>query len=315
MGVADRATGGELADTVTRRGGIDKAVVLFLTPVLWGATFPAAKLALDDLDPFAFMAWTRILGLVTIVAALPWMARRSENPLELKRSLWPGLVLGALLFLGYSLQTVGLDLTTATNAGFITGLYVVFTPVLGLVLFRIPVRPSLWGAVAVSFVGLALLSTATLRTFRPHLGDVLVLASALAWSGHVTALGRFAPRYPAPLLSVAQMVAASLFHLAAALTSGLQTRAAVATLPLLFITGVLGTGVAYTLQIVAQRDITPARAAVILSGESLFSALLSTLWIGERLVVHQWLGALLIVVAMVLSETGARRDARQPTLP
>ncbi|CAN5514060.1 DMT family transporter [soil metagenome] len=284
--------------------------------MLWGTTFPAAKLALAELDPLALMAWTRVLGVATLILALPWMARRgTAASTDLKRLVWPGVLLGALLFVGYSLQTIGLDSTTATNAGFITGLYVVFTPLLGLALFGIPVRRAVWVAVLISFGGLALLSTATLQDFRPRSGDLLVLGSALAWSGHVTALGRFAPRYPAASLSVVQLAAASLFHIVAAAPGGLQAGAAWSVVPLLFITGVLGTGVAYTLQVVAQAEISAARAAVILSGESLVSALLSVVWIGERLASHQWLGALLIIAAMVLSETKARRETRAPPLP
>jgi drug/metabolite transporter (DMT)-like permease len=217
------------------------------------------------------------------------------------------VLLGGLLFAGYALQTWGLESTTATNAGFITGLYVVFTPLLALVLFRQPVRGSVWLAVGLSIVGLALLSTQTLDSFEPHPGDFLVLSSAVAWAGHVVAVGRFAPRFPVHVLAIAQLGAATGLHVILALPGGLQARSAWSAAPLLVTTGVLGTGIAYTLQLIAQRQLSPARAAIILSGESLASAMLSVVWIGERLVWHQWLGAGLIVGAMVLSETTARR--------
>ena len=292
---------------------LDSGVVLLLTPVLWGATFPAAKLALDDLSPWALMAWTRFLGLVTIVIALPWIERGPRGSGSRARDLvGPGAILGALLFLGYALQTLGLQFTTATNAGFITGLYVVFTPLLGVVLFRQAAGRAAWIAVTVSVIGLALLSTRTLTSFTPRAGDVLVLCCAVAWAGHVVALGRLAPRYPAISLAVAQMAAATAFHAVAAIPAGLQPSDAAAAVPLLVITGVLGTGVAYTLQIVAQRELDPVRTAVILSGESLVAALLSIVWIDERLTLHQWLGATLILGAMVLSETRARRRVVAP---
>jgi drug/metabolite transporter (DMT)-like permease len=291
---------------------LDRGLVLLLTPVLWGASFPAAKLALEHLGPFAFMAWTRLLGLATIAAAVPLLARQPPSRRDLQRLGLPGLLLGALIFGAYILQTVGLELTTATNAGFITGLYVVFTPLLGVVLFREAVGRAVWSAVVLSVAGLALLSTTTLSTFRPHLGDLLVLASAVAWAGHVVALGRLAPRYPTRLLALAQMAATAGLHLGVATFTGLEARAAWSAAPLLVITGVLGSGVAYTLQIVAQRELSPARAAVILSGESLASAVLSLMWLGERLRAHQWAGALLIMSAMVLSETSARRAHPAP---
>jgi len=253
------------------------------------------------------MAWTRVLGFATILAALPLLSSRSTALRGLRRLVGPGILLGALLFVGYALQTLGLDLTTATNAGFITGLYVVITPVLGRLLFGQSTERWVWVAVIVSVLGLALLSTDELDAFEPHTGDLLVLGSAVAWAGHVVALGRIAPRHPAELVSLAQMAAASVMHVAAGAVVGLDPRGAWDASLLLVITGVLGTGVAYTIQIVGQRRLTPARAAVILSGESLVSALLSMLWIGERLALHQWVGAALILSAMAVSEVGARR--------
>jgi drug/metabolite transporter (DMT)-like permease len=218
-------------------------------------------------------------------------------------------VLGVLLFLGYSLQTAGLARTSATNAGFITGLYVVFTPVLALVLLRQPIGAAAWAAVAISVVGLAFLSVESLETLTPRFGDLLVLASAVAWAGHVVAVGRFTGRFSSTGLALNQMAAASAFHLvgAFAVGTGLQPEQAASVWPMLFLTGVLGSGVAFTIQVFAQRRLTAVRAAIILAGESVFAALFAAVWLGERLLAHQWLGALLTVSAMVLSEMGARR--------
>jgi drug/metabolite transporter (DMT)-like permease len=181
------------------------------------------------------------------------------------------------------------------------------------VLFSEAAGRTVWIAVALSVAGLGLLSTASLGAFKPHGGDLLVLGGAVAWAGHVVALGRFAPRHPTIPLAVAQMAAATAFHSLAALPGGVNVRGAASIVPLLVVTGVLGTGVAYTVQIVAQRELSPARTAVIISGESLVAALLSIVWIGERLALHQWAGAALILGAMVMSETGARRvDAPIP---
>jgi drug/metabolite transporter (DMT)-like permease len=293
-----------------RAPDLDRGWLLFITPLLWGATFPAAKLALEALDAPAFMAWTRALGLVTIVAAAPLLGGLGGVPV--RRVVGPGLLLGGLIFGAYVLQTLGLEATTATNAGFITGLYVVFTPLLARALYRSSVRPAVWLAVGLSLAGLALLSTDSLSSFRPHRGDVLVLASAVAWAGHVVALARYAPRFPTRVIAVAQLAATAALHVVATAGVGWQVEAAWAVAPLLLVTGVLGTGVAYTLQIAAQKEISPARAAVILSGEALASALLSVVWIGERLLPHQWIGAALIVTAMVASETSARRFERAP---
>lgn len=282
--------------------------MLLLTPVLWGATFPAAKLGLDAIGVLPFMAWTRVLGFLTILVAIPFLSRRQVTTAAVRRVLWPGLLLGALIFVAYLLQTEGLARTTATNAGFITGLYVVFTPLLTVAFLRRRVGASLWVAVAISVVGVTLLSLATLGDVRFRFGDLLVLAATLVWAAQVVAIERLAPRHPALLLSLAQMGAAALFHLVAATPGGLRAEGAVGIWPLLLITGILGSGVAYTLQVVAQRSITATRAVVILAGESVAAAAISFVWLGERLLAHQWVGAAFVLAAMVVSELGARRE-------
>lgn len=282
-------------------------LVLLLTPVLWGATFPAAKVGLEAIGVFPFMFWTRFLGFLTILAAIPLIARRQVTVRSVRGVLGPGLFLGALIFTGYVLQTEGLARTTATNAGFITGLYVVFAPFLGLVLFRRRVARAAWVAVAVSIVGMALLSVPALDDLRPRFGDVLVLAGAVAWAGHVVGVGYFAERHPSVLLSLAQMGATAAFHLMALPFTQTHAPDTGQVWLMLLITGVLGSGVAYTLQVMAQQTITATRAVVILAGESVSAAAFAYVWLGERLDPHQWVGALLVLGAMAISELSARR--------
>jgi drug/metabolite transporter (DMT)-like permease len=295
------------ADGPRYRSGI--GLLLFLTPLIWGITFPAGKLALEQLSVPAFMAWSRTLGFLILLISLPLFARAAARWPDIRRAIVPGILLGALLFLGYSLQTAGLVRTSATNAGFITGLYVVFTPVLALLVLRQPTGPAAWGAVGISVVGLALLSVESLGAPRLRFGDLLVLASALAWAGHVVAVGRFTGRFSSAGLALNQMAAASVFHLVGTfvLGAGLEVDQAASVWPMLFLTGILGSGVAFTIQVFAQQRLTPVRAAVILAGESVFAALFAAVWLGERLLAHQWIGAVLTMSAMVLSEVGARR--------
>jgi drug/metabolite transporter (DMT)-like permease len=297
---------------------VDPGVLLLITPLLWGVTFPGAKLALDHLPPFAFMAWTRGLGFLSILVLIPLLRGASDEPTpRLRTVIGPGLLLGALIFVAYLLQTEGLARTTATNAGFITGLYVVFTPILAAAAFRQHVPRAAWVAVAVSVVGLALLSVRDLGAIRVYLGDVLVLAGAVAWAGHIVGVGHFSPRFPAWLLSLAQMGATATLQLVAVVGVGLHAREAVSlpVWPLLILTGVLGSGVAYTLQVMAQQSVSPVRAVVMLAGESLFAALFAAIWIGERLSLHQWGGAILVLGAMAFSELAARRPAVQRVDP
>jgi drug/metabolite transporter (DMT)-like permease len=292
---------------MTERPRVDPGLLLLLTPILWGATFPAAKVGLEAIGVFPFMFWTRFVGFLTILAAVPLVARGEVTAPAVRRVAGPGFLLGGLIFVAYVLQTEGLARTTATNAGFITGLYVVFTPILGLVLFRRRAGSVAWVAGLVSLVGMALLSVPGFGELRPRFGDLLVLASAVAWAGHAVGVGYFAGRHPSLLLSLAQMAATATFHLAAVIPIGFLAPDTGQVWLMLLITGLLGTGVAYTLQVIAQETITATRAVVILAGEAVSAAAISYVWLGERLDPHQWLGALLVLGAIVLSELSARR--------
>lgn len=285
----------------------NRGLWLLLTPVIWGTTFPAGKRALESLSVLSFTAWSRVLGLVALLVTLPLLPGRRTLRLPLHRYLELGLVLGGLMFGGLLLQTAGLARTTATNAGFVTGLYVVFTPLLALALFRRPVGRGAWTAVGLSVFGMALLSVPGLDSLRPRTGDLLVLAGAVVWAGHVVAVGYYARRFPALPIAVAQLAGAALLHTLASAPSGLQPAGAVDVWPLLIVTGILGSGLAFTIQVVAQGTISATRAAIVLAGESVVAALAAAVWLGERLDPHQWVGATLAVGAMVLSEVGARR--------
>ncbi len=267
------------------------------------------------------MAWSRTLGFLAILAMVPLIRRAgSGHGRRLREVLWPGLILGGLMFVGYLLQTEGQARTTATNAGFITGLYVVFAPILAAALLRHQVPGAVWLAVLMSLIGLSLLSIRDLGDVRLHAGDLLVLAGAVGWSGHITAVASFSPRFPAWMLSLAQMGAASLLHIALATTTGIRLGAVASAevWPLLIVTGVIGSGIAFTIQVLAQQTVTPARAVVLLAGETLFAAFFAAFWLGERLSLHQWLGATLVLVAMAYSELSARRPKEtllDPAIP
>ncbi|MEN8781509.1 MAG: DMT family transporter, partial [Desulfobacterales bacterium] len=203
-------------------------------------------------------------------------------------------------FAGASLQQVGLVYTTAGNAGFITGLYVVIVPILGL-FFRQRPNAGTWIGVLLAAVGLYLLSVTD--RFSIAFGDLLELIGAFFWAGHVLLIGWLSPRMNSLKLALAQFAACSFFSLLTAALFETTTLRGVAqaTVPILY-GGVLSVGVAYTLQVVAQRNAHPAHASILLSLEAVFAAIGGWIVLGERLTTRGFLGCSLMLVGMLLSQ-------------
>ena len=197
----------------TRAAGL----LLLLTPVIWGATFPAAKVALRDVSPWTFVAWSRGLGLLAIVVVL---TIRRPPRVAWTRGLVPaGALLGGLMTAGYLLQTVGINHTSSTNAAFITVLYVVLAPAGAALIGRhSPDRVDV-ACLTLALVGLGLLS---IRDGTLRAGDLLVLAGAAAFAGHIVAVDVLVDRYAAAPLALAQMAASAVLTAAIAVPAGPQ---------------------------------------------------------------------------------------------
>jgi drug/metabolite transporter (DMT)-like permease len=281
--------------------------MLLSTPVIWGLTFPAAKLALRHTNAWTFTAWSRVLGLLALLAVLAVV----RPP----RSTWTwglapaGALLGFLMFAAFALQSVGLRSTTATNAGFITVLYVVWAPLGAAALVRR--RPPRVAAVCLPMAlgGLALLS---LHGLELHRGDALVLACSGAIAAHIVAVSRLVERHSAIGLAAAQLAATAVIHTIVALPHGVHAGRVADDWRLYLITGVLGSGAAFSIQVLAQQELTPLRTSVLLAGEALFSALASAVWLGERLGAREWCGVVLMMGAIAVSEAHAWRGAPEP---
>ncbi|HEY0389155.1 MAG TPA: DMT family transporter [Gaiellales bacterium] len=293
--------------TTTARADRVAGLMLLTTPVIWGLTFPAAKLALKHTNAWTFTAWSRVLGLLALIAVLAVV----RPPRDAWRwGLVPaGALLGFLMFAAFALQSVGLRSTTATNAGFITVLYVVFAPLGAALVARR--RPPRVAAVCLpmALAGLALLS---LHGLDLHRGDALVLACSIAIAGHIVAVSLFVARYSAIGLAAAQLAATTVIHTAFALPHGLDAGQVAGDWRLYLITGVLGSGAAFSIQVLAQQQLTPLRTSVLLAGEALFSALASAVWLGERLDAREWCGVALMLGAIAVSEAQAWRGAPEP---
>jgi drug/metabolite transporter (DMT)-like permease len=224
-----------------------------------------------------------------------------------KSKLWrSGVLLGALLFVGASLQQLGLVTTTAGKGGFITGLYVVLVPLLLALFWRERVRWNNWAGAGLAVAGLFLLSINLQEKLHLNPGDVWVLIGALAWALHVIAVGKIAPGKDPIRLAAAQYIICALLCAVSALVlewgmwDGLIKAA-----PSILYAGVLSTGLAYTGQVVAQRHAPPADAAIIMSLESVFAALSGWLVLNETLTGQQLLGCILMFAGMLLAQVSS----------
>lgn len=278
--------------------------VLLLTAFIWGFAFVAQRMGMDHIGPFMFNGIRFFLGALVLMPVF----LRSRDAAASGRSpsgggtggLWVGVSAGGVLFLGASLQQVGLVYTTAGNAGFITGLYVVIVPMLGLALGA-RTNAGTWLGAVLAAMGLYLLSVT--ETFSIAYGDLLVLVGAFFWAIHVHLVGRFASRMEASRLALFQYLACACFSLVVGLlfeTTTLDGLRA-ASLPI-FYGGALSVGVAYTLQIVGQRRAHPAHAAILLSLESVFAALGGWLVLGEVMGARSLIGCALMLGGMLLSQ-------------
>ena len=294
-------------------------LLLLLIAAIWGGGFVAQRQGLEFVGPFTFNGVRFALGSLSLLPlVLIGQRRRNRLPGVLPKAgtrplLWGGALAGGALFLGASLQQVGMVYTTAGNAGFITGLYVVIVPLLGLCWGQ---RPGLgtWLGALLAAMGLYLLSVTA--AFTIGFGDLLELAGAFFWAGHVLLIGWLSPRLDALKLSAVQFAVCSLLSLVTAFCTETVSLAGIlrAAHPILY-GGLISVGIAYTLQVVAQRDAHPAHTAIILSAEGVFAALGGWWLLGEVLGPRGLLGCGLMLAGMLFSDLWSlafrfRRGAR-----
>jgi drug/metabolite transporter (DMT)-like permease len=274
--------------------------------VVWGLTFVMVQDAIERLPPFAFLAY-RFIPAALIVAAV------FRRPLRrLPPEGWrAGLVMGVFLTAGYVAQTLGLEHTTASNAGFITGLFVVLTPLFGALLFGLRPPRAAWLAAGVSAVGLLLLSGAS-GNFELS-GDGVVFLCACAFAFHILVTARAVERFHIGALVAVQLGVCGLFCLVAAAIGGdLEAPRGASVWSALIVTSLIASALGFLVQSYAQQHAPPARTALILAAEPAFAGLFGYLLQDERLSVLAWLGALLILAAIVLVDVVPRLRPPRP---
>ena len=281
---------------------------LLLVAFIWGLTFVMVQDAVRAYPVFAFLSARFLFAFIGLLPILWWRRsyfRRAAGESRLSRQWLAGAIIGFFLFAGYGFQTWGLRFTTPAKAGFITGLSVVIVPILGVVFLRERPSRGMIAGVSLATAGLALLSL-----YGANLGggvnpgDLLVLACAFSFGGHIFLTGRFAPRMNALTLTVMQIATVALLSAAASWLFEPRVPWPPDGQPLFaaMFTGILATALAFGIQTAAQRFTTATHTALIFAMEPVFAALSSYALIGERLGPPQLLGGALILAGMLAAE-------------
>lgn len=279
------------------------AAVLSLVGIaaVWGLSFPTMKAALQVVSAFGLLSLRTLVGFVALAAI--WaghLNRDGRRALQDGQTLAVGTVLGFLLAVGLALQVKGLETTTATKAGFITGLYVVLTPFLAAALARQALRPAMLAAASLATAGLFLLTVGDVRELgSPVLGDVLNLFAAAAFALHVTLTAIFAPKLDFRALCVVEAAAKAAVFLPWVAGVSIEQLIKVPVWVAVLVTGIGATALGLAVQTWAQRYIPAAPTAIVLASEPAFAGMFGFLLLDERLSGRGALGALAMLVAIL----------------
>jgi drug/metabolite transporter (DMT)-like permease len=286
---------------VTRRAPL---LALVGVTAIWGVTFVQVQDALALYPLFAFLA-VRFAISTAVLAPFAWRSLKTTP----RSGYAAGIGVGVLLAIAYGLQTAGLELTTVASTGFITGLYVVFTPLLALAFFGTPVPRPLWAGVALAVVGLLLLNGVPGGS---TLGNALVLGNAVFQAFQITAMERFAPRYDPRALTFLQMATSFVGFTIVGLALGeLEVPRGATVWGALLVTGVFAGALGYLIATWVQAQTTAARAALVFTLEAPFAALAGVLLANEVLGWWGWVGCVVMMAGILVAEPAAAATLRR----
>ena len=294
--------------------------ILLLTAMIWGTAFAAQRAGMEYIGPFFYTGIRFALGTLVLFPFWPRRRRytaslslsdRSRREVEAQaraRTIRAGAVAGVVLTLGILFQQVGIVYTTAGKAGFITGMYVVIVPIIAICIGRKTYLGG-WIGAFLAIGGLYFLSMT--ENFTMSRGDVLIVVCAVFWAIHVLVLAKYAPDVPFISLAVIQYAICAVLSLTIAVFAEPISISALtsASAPILY-GGVVSVGIAYTLQIVGQRDAPPTHAAIILSLEGVFAAVGGFLILGEHLSLREVAGCALLLIGMIVSQLTRPRNSQ-----
>ena len=289
------------------------ACMLLLTAFIWGTAFVAQSVGMDYLEPFTFNGVRCLIGAIALLPCIWFLNRGKEkenkvNDENAKRDLIKGgIACGILLFAASSLQQIGLVYTAAGKAGFITAFYIVLVPVFGIFLHK-KIGWKVWTAVAIALAGLYFLCIT--ETFTIGVGDIYVFLCALIFSVHILVVDHYAPKVDGVKLSCIQFLVAGIVSIPfmLILESPKMGNMMTSWFPLIY-AGVFSCGIAYTLQILGQKNVNPAIASLILSLESCFSVLSGWVILGERLSARETIGCIMMFAAIILAQIPDKKSS------
>lgn len=290
--------------------------LLLLTAFIWGTAFVAQRKGMDFIEPFTFNGIRSFIGAAVLIPVIIFIRNKArasdpESPDALttaqsKRALVKGgLACGAMMFIASTLQQSGMVYTTSGKAGFITAMYIVIVPILGLFLGK-RVRPLIVFCVALAVAGLYLLTIK--EGLSVNKGDLLILACAFFFSVHILVIDHFSPRTNSVALSAIQLLVTGIVSVPCmAVFEDINWSAVIdCAVPILY-AGVMSCGIAYTLQIVAQKYTEPTVASLLLSLESVFAALAGAVLLGEVLSAREMAGCIIMFIAIILAQMPERK--------
>lgn len=288
--------------------------ILFLTALIWGTAFVAQSVGMDHIGPFTFNAVRSYVGGVALIPVILFFnSRKTQEQRETERANRKTLVLGGIccgIALGVAslFQQVGIQYTTVGKAGFITALYIVIVPILGI-FFQKKVGLKIWVSVVIAIVGLYLLCMT--GSFTLQWGDFLILICALCFSGHILVIDHFSPKVDGVQMSCIQFFTAAVLSTVAMLfVEGVPNVQDIllSWIPVLY-TGVLSSGVAYTLQIIGQKGVNPTIASLVLSLESVIAVLAGWVILGQSMSGREVLGCVLMFGAIILAQLPDKKES------
>ena len=280
-------------------------IMLLITAMIWGSAFVAQSKGMEYIGPFTFNVMRNFIGGIVLIPVIALFGRGKKYSADEKKAmdkntLIGGICCGVVLFLASSFQQYGLVHTTAGKAGFITALYIVIVPLLGLFMGK-RVPKIIWGCVALAIAGFWLLCIK--EGFTVGLGDLMVLICALFYSMHIVTIDHFTPKVNGVKMSCIQFFTAGVISIIPMLLWEVpQLPAIMDAIWTILYAGVLSSGVAYTFQIIAQRHTEPTVATLLMSLESVFAALSGWLILNESLLPKELLGCALVFIAVILAQ-------------